>query len=112
LFGNRELVIPIECTADAVVLHPTRQRFPAAVLLQGEGGGNSLSQTVRQMIERRQAGVRPGEPPFRPSIRFLVRPAGLRSYYLAWPALEGLHLPMTRENLDAEDEVGPKHFLR
>ena len=32
--------------------------------------------------------VRPGEPPYRPLIRLIVRPDGLRSYYLAFPALD------------------------
>ena len=37
-------------------------------------------------------------------IRFRVWPDGLRSYYLAYPALEALQVPMTRENLDPEEK--------
>ena len=55
------------------------------------------------MIARRQATVRPGEPPYRPMIRFRVLPDGLRTYHLAYPALEALHVPMTRENVDPEE---------
>jgi hypothetical protein len=57
------------------------------------------------MIVRRQSTVRPGEPPYRPMIRFRVRPDGLRSYYLAYPALEALHVPMSRENLEPEEKT-------
>jgi hypothetical protein len=59
-----------------------------------------LAKAVQQLIDRRQATVRPGDPPYRPMIRFRVRPDGLRAYYMAYPALEGLHVPMTRENLE------------
>jgi hypothetical protein len=38
-------------------------------------------------------------------IRFRVRPDGLRSYYLAYPALEALHVPMSRENLEPEEKT-------
>ena len=37
-------------------------------------------------------------------IRFRVRPDGLRAYYLAYPVLEALRVPMTRENLEAPEE--------
>ena len=40
-----------------------------------------------------------------PQIRFLVRPDGLRAYFLAYPELASLQLPMTRENLDANEDV-------
>jgi hypothetical protein len=59
------------------------------------------------MIVRRQATVRPGEPPYRPYIRFQIRPDGLRSYYLAYPVLENLGIPMARQDLEAEEPKKP-----
>ena len=104
LIGNRDWLIPIECTADAVVLFPSRQRIATSQLSsKGENGNNPLLEAIQQMIARRQATVRPGEPPYRPMIRFRVLSDGLRSYHLAYPALEALHVPMTRENVDPEE---------
>jgi hypothetical protein len=103
LIGNRDWIISIECTADGLVLLPSRQRIGTAQLTKGENGSNALLEAVQQMIARRQASVRPGEPPYRPMIRFRVLPDGLRAYYLAYPALEGLRVPMTRENVDPEE---------
>jgi hypothetical protein len=54
------------------------------------------------MIARRQASVRPGEPPYRPQARFLIYPDGLRTYYLAFPALQPLGIPLTRQNVDKD----------
>src|SRR5262249_43118439 len=96
LVTNRDWMIPIECTADALVLPLTGQRIAITALPRGEGKRNPLSAAVHQLTARRQAGVRPGEPPYRPQIRFRVQPDGLRSYYLAYPALEGLRVPMSR----------------
>jgi hypothetical protein len=98
LVGNRDWIISIECTADALVLPSSGQHI--AITELAKGGSDRLLEAVQRMIARRQATVRPGEPPYRPMIRFRVRPDGLRSYYLAYPALEALHLPMSRENLD------------
>jgi hypothetical protein len=61
-----------------------------------------LLQAVRQLIARRQAGVRPGDPPYRPQVRFLVHPDGLRTYHLAYPALEPLGVPLTRQNYEPD----------
>jgi hypothetical protein len=92
----------VECRADSVVIYPTQRIFALSSLT---GPGNPLAQTVRMMIERRQGMVRPGELPFRPHIRFLVLPENLRSYHLAFPALEELDVPKSRQNLDPEDDV-------
>lgn len=94
---DRSWIIDLECQADAIVLQPTGQRF---ALEQG----NLLSEAVRHLISRRQATVRPGEAPYRPQLRFRVRPDGFRAYYHAYPALEELRLPMKRETLEPEDE--------
>jgi hypothetical protein len=105
LYGNRDWTIFIECTADALVVYPTRQRLEIAELSAKSGGDNPLLQAIQQMIARRQASVRPDEPPYRPQVRFLVRPDGLRSYYLAYPLLSSLRIPMTRQNLEPNEEV-------
>jgi len=60
------------------------------------------------MIARRQAVIASSETDAStqpPQIRFLLRPDGLRTYFLAYPELGPLHLPMTRENLDANEDV-------
>jgi hypothetical protein len=101
--GNRDWIIPIECLDDGVVLKAAGQKFPLQVLASGTGE-NPLVAAVRQLIARRQAMVRPGEPPYRPQVRFLVHPEGLRTYHLAYPALEPLRIPLRRLNLDPSGE--------
>ena len=59
----------------------------------------ALAQAVGNLIARRQASVRPGEPPYRPLVRFQVSNEGLRTYYHVYPLLEQLRVPMTRENV-------------
>jgi hypothetical protein len=107
LFTNRDWVVPLECTAGGLVLTLTGQRFPLAALARREGDNNPLKLAVQQLIARRQMSVRPGEPPYRPQIRFRVWPDGLRAYHLAYPALEALHVPMSRENVEREEEPKP-----
>jgi hypothetical protein len=102
LSGDRDYVIFIECRPDDVVLYPSRQTFP---LQQLDRGDQALLQSVQKMIERRQSLVRPGELPFRPQVRFLVRPESIRTYHTAYPLLGSLGVPQTRQNLDADDDV-------
>jgi hypothetical protein len=102
--NNRDWVIPIECRANAVVVLPAGQAIVSSTLAPGASDSNLLRDLVGGMIARRQATVRPGEPPYRPLIRFRVRPDGLRSYYLAYPALETLGVPMSRESIDPDEE--------
>jgi hypothetical protein len=112
LLGNRDWIIPVECTPDTLVLYPARLRLPLGTLSRGEAGDNPLVHAVQQMIERRQASVRPGEPSYRPIIRFLVRPGGLRSYYVAYPLLQALQVPMMRENLDPDEDIYKRMYDR
>jgi hypothetical protein len=100
---NRDWVIPIECQADGVLLIPGRVRFSNTALAPTPGQVHALALTVQQLIAKRQATVAPGEPPYRPRIVFQVRPEGLRAYYLAYPLLECLRLPMARENVSARE---------
>jgi hypothetical protein len=60
---------------------------------------------VEQMIARRQSMVRPGEPPYRPQLRFLVRPDGLRSFHETYPVFNNLPVRKTREDIDAKEDV-------
>jgi hypothetical protein len=103
LSGDRDWVIYVECTAEGVILYPAQLFIPLAVL--NRGPANPLQQNVQQMIDRRQAAVRPGEAPYRPQVRFLVRPESLRVYHVAYPALDAVRVPKTRYNLQPEDDV-------
>jgi hypothetical protein len=99
-FGNRDLPIVVECTADAVLIQPWGTRFPLASLPERGAPDTALALAVKHRIAQRQASVRPGEPPYRPLIRFQVHPEGLRAYYQAYPLLVPLGVPMTRESLE------------
>jgi hypothetical protein len=109
-FGNRDWTIPIECRASQVVLVSTGQTFPTANLRGSAGTGPGLMDAVRQLIARRQATVRSGEPPYRPVLRFQVHDDALRTYYSASAALEGLHLPATRENVETRSPARSAPF--
>jgi hypothetical protein len=85
------------------VLYPGGRRFTPAGLAAGEA--SALVQAVQDLIAHRLAMVRAGELPYRPQIRFLVRPDGLATYYRAYPVLEEVKVPMTRRNLDADEEI-------
>jgi hypothetical protein len=104
LHGDRDWVIYVECLPDYIVLYPSRRRFPVESLSHSPGH-NPFYQAVRQMIARRQATVPPGEAPFRPEVRFLVRPESVRTYHFAYPALDTLPVPKKRQNLQPEDDV-------
>lgn len=105
LTGDRDYVIYLECRPDGVVLYPSQRVFPVATLSRGGTGGNPLAQAVQQMIDRRQASVAPAAPPFRPQLCFLVGPESVRVYHAAYPALDAVAAPKTRQNLLPEDDV-------
>jgi len=108
---RREWNIFVECTADQIIVYPGGERISASALGDhGKAGSRPLLRAVEQMTARRQAVISSLEMPkdnsaSTPQIRFLLRPDGLRTYFLAYPELESLHLPMTRENLDADEDV-------
>ena len=99
MLGNKDFVITIDCYADHVNVFPGGYlyRWTSANTQQVD---QALTQTVTNLIARRQASVRPGEPPYRPTIRFQVSGGGLPSFYRAYPLLESLRVPMTRENVE------------
>src|SRR5262249_50804537 len=110
--GTRDWVIAVECRADAFVLYPGGTRIPAAALATAPSSDNALSTAVRKEIARREALGRAGDAAYRAHVRFLVRPDGARGYYRAFPLLEALGVPMTRQNLGADEEIGLEHLTR
>ena len=72
---------------------------------QANSPSRSLLLTLQQMINRRQESVRPGDLPYRPQVRFLVRPEHERTFHLAYPTLDRLPATKTRQTLGPEDDV-------
>jgi hypothetical protein len=101
LSGSRDWALSVECTADGVVL-PTGEKITAKSLA-GPEGGKALRSAIEGLIARKQATVREGEPPYRPIVRFLVHPDGLRLYHMAYPTLEPLQVPIVRQNVEPEE---------
>ena len=90
------------------MLQPSRHRILTSDISRVPATQSPLRKEIEEMIARRQASLRPGETPYRPMIRFRVWPNGVRTYYLAYPALESLGVPMTRENVPLEESDGAK----
>jgi len=103
-YGDRDWIIRVECSADAVRLSPGRARVGVAALEQQRAEAAAFLKVIQDMIARRQATLRPGEPPYRPQIRFLIQPDGWRSFYAAYPVIGTLQIPMSRENLKRDEE--------
>jgi hypothetical protein len=110
LIADRDWIISIECQAEQVVLLSTGQQFPTGTLRRSTELQHPLTEAVRRLIDHRQATVRPGEPPYRPILRFRVQPDGLRSYYAANAVLDDLHLATTRENVQNAKPPLPDPF--
>jgi hypothetical protein len=100
LIANRDWILLIECRNDGVVLKYGNQKYSLAELSAKSKGEHPLVATVRQVIARRQATVVPGEPPWRPMLRFQVERDGMPAYYMAYPLLDALHLPMSQETVE------------
>jgi hypothetical protein len=103
--GTRDWTITVECSGDGVRILPGGIRVALDGLSTSTSAENVLLQQIRGLIARRQAFSLPGEPPYRPSIRFAVQPDGLRAYYEAYPALEALRIPMSREDVRPEKKI-------
>lgn len=97
--GSRDFVITIDCFADHVSVFPTGLQYKWTAA-NAQETDRALVQAITNLISRRQASVRPGEAPYRPVIRFQVAADGLRTYLRAYPLLEHLRIPMTRENVE------------
>lgn len=106
--SNRDWIIPIECDAKGARVVTTGGSFSLAELQILPAEYNALYKAMHSMIDRRQATVRPGEMEYHPQIRFRVYPDGLRAYYMAYPALEPLGVPMLTEMVEPEKESGQR----
>jgi hypothetical protein len=104
LSGDRDWPIFIECQADAAVVYPSRVTIPVAAVVN-DRDGNPLLHTVQNLIDRRQATVRPGEVPYRPQILLLYRLEHLRTYHQVYPALYRLNVPKKAVLMEPEDDV-------
>lgn len=98
MLGNKDFVITISCYNDFVSVSPGGMSFRWSAA-NTKATDQAFAQAVANLIERRQASVRPGQPPYRPIVCFRVTPDGRPSCLHAYPLLEPLHLPMTRENV-------------
>lgn len=101
--GNRDWPIYLECREDGVVLYPSRKLYPLSVLTPAPN--NPLLLALAQMIQHRQALVLAGETPYRPQIFFLVRPGGLRTCHLAYPALASLPVVKKERDVQPDEDV-------
>jgi hypothetical protein len=101
---SRDWVITIDCRARALTIAGAEEPIPVTALSWAETENNPLLARIQRIIARRQATVAPGDIPYRPLIRFRVHSDGVRAYYLAYPALEPLQVPMSRENVDPDED--------
>jgi len=104
LFADRDWVIYVECKFEEILVHPNRLIIPTS-LLASEEGVKRFVQEIEKIIQRKQSTVRPGEPPYRPEVRFLVWPDGLKPYHLSYPALQLAGIKQKRQNLESEDSI-------
>ena len=104
LFADRDWIIYVECKFEEILVHPNRLVIPTS-LLASEEGVKRFVQEIEKMITRKQSTVRAGEPPYRPEVRFLVWPDGLKPYHLSYPALQSAGIKQKRQNLESEDSI-------
>ena len=104
LFADRDWIIYVECKFDELLVHPNKLVIPTNLLASDEGVKRFITE-IEKTIQRKQSTVRPGEPPYRPEVRFLVWPDGLRPYHLTYPALQAAGIKQKRQNLEAEDSI-------
>ena len=98
--GNHDLAITIDCVADGAVLNPSYTLYPINPPANRPQVEQALVQTIQKTVERRQATVRLGEPEYRFTIRLRVQAEGLPTYFWIYPALQVLHIPLSRENAE------------
>jgi hypothetical protein len=98
--GNRDFVITLACYEKGVLLTPGGATFAWNGQADAKQTDEALVRAVAELVHRRQATVREGEPPYRAVLHFEVREPGRRTYYRVYPLLERLHLPMVREDVE------------
>ena len=97
--GSRDFVMTITCFSDHVTVYPGgKQHWWKSN--NAAPTDKAIVENVRDLIAGRQRSVQPGEPQYRPVIRFRLAPDGLAAYLHVYPQLAFLQVPMTRENLD------------
>ena len=104
IHGGRDWTIYLECRRETIVLYPSQQVFSLAEAIRPPSD-NSLIKAIQKMIDRRQGGRRPGEPPYHPQLCLLVRAEHIRTFLSLYPALDALPIPKTRRNVDVDDDV-------
>src|SRR5262249_52968242 len=77
--GGRDWIIYVECRADGGVLYPAENPFALPEAAR-PAPGTPLAAALKQMIDRRQSLRRPGEPPYYPQVRLLVRPENVYTF--------------------------------
>ncbi len=101
--STRDWWIYVECRENSVVVYPARVEIPLHSLSRDPN--NPLMQLVQRMINQKAASVRPGDLPYRPHVRFLVRPEYEGTYYQSFPALDTLTAPKDRQALEPDDDI-------
>ncbi|MGF1580551.1 MAG: hypothetical protein ACFCD0_14410 [Gemmataceae bacterium] len=95
---RRDWIIPVVCKETGASVPHLRQRFPTSSFVRSKTV-HPMVQGIYDLIRRRHKRLRPGEPMFRPVIRFEVHPDGLRTFQGASLLLEVLGVAMQRENI-------------
>lgn len=100
VIGNRDFVITLACYSEGVIVTPGGKSFVWSAKGDAARMDEAIVRAVSLLVTSRQATVRPGEPPYRPVLRFLVHEQGRRTYHRVYPLLENLRLPMVREDVE------------
>ena len=100
VIGNRDFIITIACYGEGAAVAPGGASFRWQGKTDAEKTDETLVRTIIELVRRRQATVRAGEPPYRPVLRFEVHENGRRTYYHVFPLLENLRLPMVRDDVE------------
>lgn len=104
LFAERDWILHVECRFEGVILHASK-KFYSAEALATETGSRSFLGEIQALIDKKQASVRAGDPPYRPQVRFLIWADGPRSYHLAYPLLHKAGIWQTAQQLEPEDNI-------
>jgi hypothetical protein len=104
LFAERDWILFVECRFEGLILHASRKYYSAEFLMTEKGAAEFLEE-IQALIFKKQSTVRPGESLYRPQVRFLVWPDGIRSYHIAYPKLQASNINQTRQNLEQEDSI-------
>jgi hypothetical protein len=110
IVGDRDWIIPIECTGKGLTVITGGRTYALAELTPSGDAAKRLIEDVKQMVQRQQATVRDGEPRYRPIIRFLVRPDGLEALHRTYPLLAPLGLKMHQFEMKQDEVIDSSVF--